>query len=253
MPKKQGILNDLLKKAREEGNKLLAILIDPDKFSERDVSSIARFAKEGADIFLVGGSLMISNELESTVQVIKEITEKPVYIFPSSPAHISPSADGLLFLSLLSSRNAELLIGKHVEAAPLLSASGIHVMSTGYLLIDCGNTTTAHYMSQSLPIPYEKSEIAMATSLAGEYLGMQCIYLDGGSGAKRPISKEMIQSVKSKISLPIIVGGGIRNAESARIACEAGADMVVIGTALENEPELFQDINIAVHSIRVPS
>jgi putative glycerol-1-phosphate prenyltransferase len=251
MASTRGILNDLLEGASQGGKKLLAVLIDPDKFSTSDIQFIENVSERGADAFLIGGSLMMSDKLNKTIELVKNATSKPVYLFPSSPAHIDSSADGILFLSLLSGRNPELLIGKHVEAAPQLQQTDLHVMSTGYLLVNCGNQTTAHYMSQSLPIPFDKPEIAQATALAGEYLGMQCVYLDGGSGAQRPISSNMIREVRAALSIPIIVGGGIRDRESAQKACEAGADMIVVGTAFEDDPELFQDISIAVHSCKV--
>lgn len=251
MARTEGILNDLLADALKSGKKLLAVLIDPDKFNPSDTSFVERVSKDGADVFLIGGSLLMSAKLSETIEIVKNATSKPVYLFPSSPAHVDSSADGILFLSLLSGRNPDLLIGKHVEATPQLALMDIHVMSTGYLLVNCGNQTTAHYMSQSLPIPYDKPEIAQTTALAGEYLGMQCIYMDGGSGAQRPISANMISDVRAVITCPLIIGGGIRDAESARQACEAGADMIVIGTAFEEDPDLFQDISIAVHSCKV--
>jgi phosphoglycerol geranylgeranyltransferase len=251
MASRSGILSDQLVSCKESGRTLLAVLIDPDK-PGKDLSSFARMAEEqGTDVFLVGGSLLMKDDVEDTITAIRNGSSLPIYLFPSGLGQISPKADGILFLSLISGRNADLLIGRQVEAAPLLSITDLHVMSTGYMLVDCGNVTTAHYMSQSRPIPGHKPDIACATAKAGELMGMSCIYMDGGSGAKSPISAKIIESVSSNLETPLIIGGGIRNAETAANASRAGAQMIVVGNALEENPELLQDISIAVHSSRV--
>jgi putative glycerol-1-phosphate prenyltransferase len=160
---------------------------------------------------------------------------------------LSPYADALLYLSLISGRNPELLIGAHVVSAPKVKASGLEVISTGYMVIDGGVATTVSYMSHSAPIPHNKNGIALCTALAGEMLGMKLIYMDAGSGAQRPISEAMIQTVSEQVSIPIIVGGGITEPEMAYRACCAGADMVVVGNAIEKNPSLIREMAEAVH------
>ncbi len=241
-------LDHLLRNAKATGNKLLAVLIDPDKPGSDLGGFVARAESEGADVFLLGGSLVMHDDIDTCIRTIRANAQLPIYLFPSGPAQIRAEADGILFLSLISGRNPDLLIGKHIEAAPLLAKTALHVLSTGYMLIDCGTATTAHYMSQSAPIPFDKSEIAQATALAGQYLGMSVIYMDGGSGAARSISTEMVSSVAMAIDVPLIIGGGVRDASEAERLCKAGADMLVVGNALESDPSLLQDISIAVHS-----
>lgn len=242
-----------LKSCKQTGKTLLAVLVDPDK-PGADLSSFAKNAEDqGVDLFLLGGSLLMSDGLEESIRSLREGSSIPIYLFPSGSGHISPSADGILFLSLISGRNAELLIGKQVEVAPLLARTELKILSTGYMLVDCGNVTTAHYMSQSSPIPYQKHDIALATALAGQFLGMSCIYMDGGSGAAKPINSKMIQTLDQGLDIPLIVGGGVRNAEAARTAADAGAQMIVVGNALEEDPSLLQDISIAVHASRISS
>ena len=227
-----------LKRKKESGEKLLAVLIDPDKTSLLDgLFDLATDA--GVDFFLVGGSLITEGNIDHTLQSIRQRSGKPVFIFPGDNSQISSSADGILLLSLISGRNPEYLIGQHVKAAPLLKNSGLEILSTGYLLIESGSITTAQYMSHTLPIPHGKPEIAATTALAGEQLGMKLIYLDGGSGAGKTISQEMIASVAEQISIPLLVGGGIRTPEQAQTAWDAGADIVVIGTVLESDPSLL--------------
>lgn len=244
-------LEERLRNAKSSGNKLLAVLIDPDKPGKDLGQFVKRAEDDGTDVFLLGGSLVMLDTLDTCIEITRENSSLPIYLFPSGPAQIKASADGILFLSLISGRNPDLLIGKHVEAAPLLAQTDLHVLSTGYMLIDSGIVTTAHYMSQSSPIPQNKPEIAQATALAGQYLGMSCVYMDGGSGAARCVSSEMISAVAKTISIPLIIGGGIRSAEDAERACRAGADMIVVGNVLESDPELLQDISIAVHSMNI--
>ena len=181
--------------------------------------------------------------MDEVVKTLKAHLSVPIVLFPGNWNQISNHADALLFLSLISGRNPDLLIGQHVHAAPILKTTSLEVISTGYMLIDCGRQTTASYMSHTLPIPYNKPDIAAATALAGEYLGMKLIYMDGGSGAEQPISRAMIKKVASAVELPIIVGGGIRTEDDAAAAYSAGADIVVVGTAVENEPELLFSFN----------
>jgi phosphoglycerol geranylgeranyltransferase len=201
------------------------------------------------DYFLVGGSLVISSYLNECVQLIKRSCDIPVILFPGSPSQVSKFADALLYLSLISGRNPELLIGQHVVSAPVVKKSGLEIMSTGYMVIDGGAPTTVSYISNASPLPADKNEIAMCTAMAGEMLGMKLIYMDAGSGAKKAISESMIQSVASCIEVPLIVGGGITTAEKAYLNCKAGADVIVVGNAIEKDAGLIKEISSAIHSI----
>jgi putative glycerol-1-phosphate prenyltransferase len=230
-----------LESLRREQKKSLAVLIDPDKITDAaHVNHVINLIKHsGADIVCVGGSLIMENHFHQTLKEIKDKCNLPVLLFPGSPSQISTEADAMLFLSLVSGRNADLLIGQHVQAAPILKKSGIEIISTGYMIVDCGKQTTASYMSNTFPLPNNKPEIAVATALAAEMLGMRCIYLDGGSGAEKPVSPRMIEAVRAAVEIPIIVGGGIRTERQLQEAYEAGADLVVVGTAFENDPEVL--------------
>lgn len=229
-----------LKNIRKENKKSLAILVDPDKITDAaHVTHVVNLIKHaGADIICVGGSIMLEGRFHEVMKEIKEKCEIPVVLFPGSPQQINSSADAMLFLSLISGRNADLLIGQHVQAAPVIRKSGIEVIPTGYMLVDCGRQTAASYMSQTFPIPYNKPEIAAATAMAGEMLGLGCIYLDGGSGADKPVSPAMIEAVRAAVDCPIIVGGGIRTERQVQEAYDAGADLIVLGTVFETEPEM---------------
>jgi putative glycerol-1-phosphate prenyltransferase len=173
----------------------------------------------------------------------------PVILFPGSSTQVSKYADALLYLSLISGRNPELLIGQHVVSAPVIKQSGLEIMSTGYMVIDGGAPTTVSYISNATPIPADKNEIAMCTAMAGEMLGMKLIYMDAGSGAKRPITESMIEKVASCIEIPLIIGGGITNPEKAYLNCKAGADIIVVGNAIEKDESLIMEMAAAVHSV----
>lgn len=203
------------------------------------------------DYFLVGGSLVISNHLDECVQHLKNKCNIPVILFPGSPSQVSRYADALLYLSLISGRNPELLIGQHVVSAPAVRQSGLEIMSTGYIVIDGGAPTTVSYISNAAPVPADKNEIAMCTAMAGEMLGMKLIYMDAGSGARRPITESMIESVARSIHTPLIVGGGITDPEKAYLNCKAGADVIVVGNAIEKDPALIREMSAAVHSVAV--
>jgi putative glycerol-1-phosphate prenyltransferase len=192
---------------------------------------------------------MISGDLNTFIETIKVETSLPLIIFPGSVNQISPLADAILFLSVISGRNAEHLIGKHVTASPLIKRAKVEPISTGYILVESGVTTTAVYMSGSLPIPKNKPEIASATALAGEYLGMKLIYLEAGSGAQEPVPDEMVKAVSKECSIPIIVGGGIRNPQTARRKVENGASIIVTGNFFEDENnwDLIKDFASAIH------
>lgn len=235
--------------AKSSGRKLLAVLIDPD-FGE-DEARLERTVQNAcmakADLIFVGGSLLTSARFDRCVALVKQWSDKPIVLFPGSPAQLSRHADALLFLSLISGRNAELLIGHHVTAAPTIKALGLEAIPTGYMLVDGGKPTTVSYVSQTLPIPHDKPGIAAATAIAGELLGLRSIYMDTGSGAERTVSSEMIAAVRKSVDLPIIVGGGIRDGQTARALCAAGADVLVVGTAFEQDPEHIFAMSEAVH------
>ena len=221
----------------------MALLIDPDKAEETRLNGLIEKANEDLfDLIFVGGSLLTDGDLDKTIQFIKSKTSIPVLIFPGSSSQISSKADGILFLSLLSSRNPEMLIGQQVTAAPYLRKTDLQVLSTAYLLIESGQQTTASYMSNSNPIPRNKAEIAASTALAGEYLGMNLTYLDGGSGAQNPVPSEMIKKVAEYTSTPIIIGGGLNSKEKIKTAFENGADVVVIGNAIEKDTAFLEEI-----------
>ncbi|NTV83032.1 MAG: geranylgeranylglyceryl/heptaprenylglyceryl phosphate synthase [Bacteroidales bacterium] len=230
--------------------KLFAVLIDPDKYDRHGLQAVISTAVENqVDYFLVGGSLLTEDRLDETLQIIKDQADIPVILFPGSILQINEKADALLLLSLISGRNADLLIGKHVIAAPYLKNSKLEILPTGYMLIESGAMTTALYVSNTTPIPRSKDDIAVCTAMAGEMLGLRMIYMDAGSGAEMPISTSMIRKVKENISIPLIVGGGIRNPEQALASCKAGADMIVVGNAIENDQSRIKEIAHAVHSL----
>lgn len=233
---------------RVQQQKAFAVLIDPDNVSLPDIVQLATLCNDAkVDFVLMGGSLMLSQHLDECIKVFKKHSRIPVMLFPGSPDQLSPYADALLYLSLISGRNPELLIGAHVVSAPKVKASGLEVISTGYMVIDGGVPTTVSYMSNSAPIPANKNGIALCTALAGEMLGMKVIYMDAGSGAQRPISEPMIRTVNEQINIPMIIGGGITDPEMAYRACCAGADMVVVGNAIEKNPGLIREMADAVH------
>jgi putative glycerol-1-phosphate prenyltransferase len=231
------------------GKKQLCLLIDPDKYTDKDLMASMQIVNRSAvDLIFVGGSLLVDNRVGECIRIIKDSSDVPVVLFPGSPAQIHEEADAILLLSLISGRNADLLIGRHVEAAPMLRKSGLEIISTGYMLVDSGQQTTASYISNTVPIPHNKADIAACTAMAGEMLGLKLLYLDGGSGAQKPVSAKMIAAVKEHTNLPLVIGGGIRSQAQLREACAAGADVVVIGNILESEPELLYDFGQAINA-----
>ena len=226
--------------------KQLAVLIDPDKGRKEHLSKVTAIANEvKVDLFFVGGSLMVGDEMEETISTLKKLSDIPIVLFPGSPSQLSNQADALLFLSLISGRNADLLIGQQVIAAPAIKKSNLEVLPTGYMLIDGGRPTTASYISSSQPIPANKPEIAAVTAMTGEMLGLKLIYADAGSGADHPVSSDMIKAIKSATNIPLIVGGGMRSASDVRKAYQSGADIAVVGNAFENQPDLLNEISKA--------
>jgi len=233
--------------ARHQKKKSFAVLIDPDKTDHNSLEKlIALGITAKVDYWFVGGSLVVSNHLEQIVADLKTRSTIPVILFPGSPSQVTPRADALLYLSLISGRNPELLIGQHVLSAPAVKQSGLEILSTGYMVIDGGAPTTVSYISNATPIPSNKNEIALCTALAGEMLGMKLIYMDAGSGAQKPIPAAMIQAVAAQITVPLLVGGGITTPAKAAENCKAGANLIVVGNAIEKDPGLITEIGAAI-------
>ena len=240
------IYRQILQK-KAEGLKQFAILVDPDKISNLQIEKLCVSANaNGVDYIFVGGSLITNNNLSNCISRIKKCCDIPVVIFPGNGNQLDEQADALLFLSLISGRNADLLIGKHVSSAPIIREKNLEAIATGYMLIESGNMTTALYMSNTHPIPADKPDIAACTAMAGEMLGLKMIFMDGGSGAKIPISTEIISAVRNVISVPLIVGGGIRTPEKAIANCKAGADLIVIGNSIEKDPGILKELADAI-------
>lgn len=237
-------------KFNDNSRKKLAVLIDPDKPSDEQIVSMVEKANAfDVDFFFIGGSLLVTDSLEHCIKLIKQHSKIPVLIFPGNSLQISKYCDGFLLLSLISGRNPEMLIGRHVVSAPYLRLYGNEIIPTGYMLIDSGKATSVTYMSDTTPIPHDKDDIAMCTAMAGEMLGLKLIYLEAGSGALTPVSTSMISKVKQMIKIPLIVGGGIKTPEMAAEAAKAGADIIVIGTAFEKEPDMLKKFAEAIHGI----
>jgi len=228
---------------KKNGKSSFAVLVDPDKVAPSDMAYMAELCNDaGVDYLLMGGSLVVAHQLDACIQRFKADSEIPVLLFPGSPAQVTPYADALLYLSLISGRNPDLLIGQHVVSAPMVKASGLEVISTGYMVIDGGVPTTVSYMSHSAPIPANKPDIALCTAWAGELQGKHVIYMDAGSGARHPISEEMIHKVSSHIQIPLFTGGGIYTPEKVYANCRAGANVVVVGNAIERDPMLIKEL-----------
>jgi len=241
------IYNNILKD-KKTNKKSFALLIDPDKQDKDQLLSIIKKAKKAnTDYFFVGGSLLTNDSLESCLCTLKESSTIPVILFPGNAMQVNDKADGILFLSLISGRNADMLIGKQVITAPILKQSSLEILPTGYILINSGKPTTVSYMSNTNPIPANKDTVAACTAMAGEMLGLRLIFMDGGSGAKNPISEKMIKTVRKSINAPLIIGGGISSGEKAVANCKAGADIIVVGNAIEKDESLISEIANAVH------
>ena len=242
-------ISPIINSAKADSKKLLAVLIDPDKLGDKALINLVQEAnKAPADLIFIGGSLITGTSLDSCIETVKSHTSIPVILFPGSIMQVSPKADAILFMSLISGRNPDLLIGNQVISAPYIKQVGLEVLSTGYMLVDCGQSTTAIYMSGSAPLPYNKPEIAACTALAGEMLGLSQFYLDGGSGADKTVNPKIISAVREAVKAPIIVGGGIRSASQAKEVCQAGADVIVIGNVTEENPAVIKEIANTIHS-----
>ena len=243
-------INQTIVSSKAKTNKAFAVLIDPDKLNEQSLLTTIEIAiKAKVDFFFVGGSLVVTDTLDKMVAAIKKHCSIPVVLFPGSPDQITPKADALLYLSLISGRNPELLIGQHVISAPFVKQSGLEIIPVGYMLIDGGSPTTVSYISNTNPIPSNKNDIAICTAMAGEMLGLKLIYMDAGSGAIKAIPTAMIKEVAKHIQIPLVVGGGITTPEKAKENCIAGADIIVVGNAAEKDPELITAISNAIHSL----
>jgi putative glycerol-1-phosphate prenyltransferase len=227
-------------KAKSENQKLLAILLDPDKIIwEQLPVLISKINQSPASHIFIGGSLVKNNIMDELILNIKENCSLPILLFPGNPSQISDKADGILFLSLISGRNSDYLIEHQVNAVPILKRTNLEIISTGYLLIESGTETAVERISKTKPLDRNNIEYAVQTAQAGEMLGNKLIYLEAGSGAKQAVSLEMIKMVGSHIEIPLIVGGGITDLQSIQEAYNAGADLVVIGTAFENDINFF--------------
>ena len=243
-------IHTTLVEAKAAGKKQLAVLIDPDKPDMHLLDAqIEAINTAGVEIVFFGGSLLTRFHLDEKLDYIKERTDAKIVLFPGSVQQVSPKADAILFLSLISGRNPELLIGQHVLAAPMIKQCGLEALSTGYMLVDGGAPTTASYISGSLPIPANKPDIAAVTAMAGTMLGLQHIYMDAGSGAKNAITPEMISAVSNEVDVPLIVGGGIRGADEAIERAEAGADVIVVGNMTEKQPLIISEIAAALRNL----
>ncbi|MDA3954834.1 MAG: geranylgeranylglyceryl/heptaprenylglyceryl phosphate synthase [Bacteroidales bacterium] len=241
------MISKLIQKSILNKHKLFALLIDPDKHTTESLSKLSENANtSNVDLIFVGGSLL-NKDINKSFEIIKANSAIPTLLFPGNLLQLTNKADGILLLSLISGRNPDLLIGNHVIASTQIKNSNLEVLPTGYILLEGGKTSSVEYMSNTKPIPAEKTDIAIATALAGEMLGLKYIYLEAGSGAKLSINTNIIKSVKNNISIPLIVGGGIKTSNDIRNTLDAGADIVVIGNIIEQKPEILHELVTTVH------
>ena len=249
------VYEHLLRVRRERGAGFV-VLIDPDKLqADRTERFVERCVVAGADAFFVGGSLIHAGEVDTCVSRVKAASPLPVIGFPGALNQIAPSLDAVLFLSVISSRNPDYLFGQHVYAAPIIRRFGIEPISTGYMLVESGHCTTAQYMTHSLPLPRNKPEVAVATALAAEMMGMKLVFTDGGSGADEPVPADLVQGVATECSIPLIVGGGLRTSDDVARCVRSGASFVVVGNAIEDRPDAayIADLAAAAHDQAVPT
>lgn len=239
---KNSVYNHILK-SKEQNKKLFAVLIDPDKFNQ---NVITECNKSKVDFIFIGGSGLQKGKFHKCLDKIKQLTEIPLVIFPGGREQISEKADAILLLSLISGRNPDYLIGEHVRASKRLKKSKLEIISTGYILIDGDIRTSTQNISRTFPIKRSNIPLITATALAGELLGMKLIYLEAGSGAKKALPPPIINAVKKNISLPLIAGGGVNSPEKAKALCKAGADVIVVGNAIEKNIALVSQIASAI-------
>ena len=225
--------------SRKKGDKLFSVLIDPDKFNPKVIDECN---KSKVDFIFIGGSGLKKEKFHKCINAIHTLTRIPLVIFPGGQEQISEKANAILLLSLISGRNPDYLIGEHIRASRQLKKSKLEIIPTGYVLINGGKIVSTHKVSRTFPIKYSDTELATSTAIAGELLGMKLIYLESGSGAKKPLNKSMIQRVRENISVPLIAGGGIDSPEKAKAVCSAGADLIVVGNAIEKDITLVKKI-----------
>ena len=244
------MIYDILTMSAALGKKQLAVLIDPDKSKPVDLCKLIEKSNEcNVDFFFVGGSHIQHDKIDDVIIELKSNSEIPVVIFPGGNQQISKYADGILLLSLISGRNPEYLIGQHVSAAYDLRDSKLEILPTSYLLVDGGKPTSVAYVSNTIPIPRDNTDLVVSTALAGKMLGQKITYMDAGSGALNPVPLEFISAVKREVGLPLIIGGGIKTPEKVEEVCNSGADVIVVGNALEDDPQRLFDISFATKSI----
>jgi len=232
-----------IKERKRSGDKMLAVLLDPDSYQDPkkliEATSLCNINQ--IDFIFIGGSLVTHNRFDEFVTEVKEYTNIPIVLFPGDNTQVSSHADAILLLSLISGRNPEYLIGQHVKAAVKLKKSNLEIIPTGYMLVDGHSNTSVSYVSQTIPIPRQKHQIAVSTALAGEQLGMQLIYLDTGSGAKLTVEKGMITEIKKHIKAPIVIGGGVKDTIHLNNLFDSGADIVVVGNIFEQNARLIEE------------
>lgn len=235
---------DQIVNKKQKNKKQFAVLIDPDSYTVKELQELAVIIKANrVDYVFVGGSSLTNGNIQETVAVLKNNIEQPVVIFPGSFSQMAPEADALLLLSLISGRNPQYLIGEHVQYAHALQKSRLELIPTGYILIDSGKITSVAYVSNTTPMPADKPNLVAITALAGQQLGQKLIYLEAGSGADNSITNKIIETVKTTIHIPLIVGGGITNETLALEKYNAGADLIVVGNAIEKDPTLIEKIS----------
>lgn len=238
--------------ARRSNRRLFFLLIDPDDTEANAVRDLVAAATEnGVDGFLVGGSLVARENVVRSVQLVKEATDRPVVLFPGAAQHVVPEADAILFLSLLSGRNPDYLIGQHIQAAPVIRDYNLEAIPTAYLLVESGGMTSVEFISATRPLPRNNLDIAVAHALAARYLGMKLVYLEAGSGARRPVPDVMVEAVSQQCSLPLIVGGGLTSAKEAAAKAKAGATVIVAGNHFEQKRALkeLRDFADSIHAV----
>ena len=239
----KNILQNILQSI-ETNEKLLAVLIDPDKVELSNLSSfISKVNQSITTHIFVGGSIVDQEDSEIVVSEIKKHTQLPIILFPGDVTQITGKADALLYLSLISGRNPDYLIGKHVESVSKLKQAKLEIIPTGYILIENGKETSVQRVTKTLPMSRKNIKNIADTAFAGQLLGMKLMYLEAGSGATEPVNSEIINFVKSSLQIPLIVGGGIKNKEQLDDAYKSGADLVVIGTAFEEDESFFNELN----------
>ena len=232
----------------DEKGAAYVVLIDPDRKNENSLESRVESANEsGVDALFVGGSLMMDRKCKERVKRIKDVSNIPVIFFPGGVGQLNAYYDAMLFMSVISGRNPHYLIGEQAIAAPIVKDIGMETIPTGYILMDGGAGSTVEFMSGTRPIPMNRSDIAVAHALAGQYLGMKLIYLEAGSGAKEPVGNNVVEAVTETLDIPVIVGGGIRNAETASEKVKAGASIIVTGTVIEENSSLMSELADAIH------